>query len=164
MVYKKRDEGTSRKRGRPVKKEPEQPAPKRKTRSKVLDDTGPESGIERGFIEVSPEQSLPSKENEIDASGITMQLSPEAVNTVNKIVEEKENTTQDKDQKESETIESLDFSSGSNKLSIRLTKKHNRMFRVQIFLNDGQLEVRPMTYTGSNTAMAFWNLLKGALK
>ena len=60
-------------------------------------------------------------------------------------------------------VESLDFFRGENKLSIRFTKKHNRMFRIQIFMND-EHEVRPVTYSGSTTGVTFWNLLKGILK
>lgn len=162
MVYKRKEEGLGKKpRGRPPTKSPN----RSKARNKVLDDTGLESGVERGFIEVSPEQPLPSTENVIDLSAITMQLPPQGIETVNQILEQKEDSKQgeEKDKKEGEIVESLDFMNGNNKLSIRLTKQHNRMFRVQIFLNDGQLEVRPMTYTGSNTAMSFWSLLKGAL-
>lgn len=124
---------------------------KGKHRDEILDNPGCESGIERGFIEVSPENPLPSEENKLDTS----------INK--KILEHDENRMQE-DKLQSEIVESIDFLKGNNKLSIRLTKKHNRMFRVQIFLNDGELEIRPMTYTGSNTALSFWNLLKGALK
>jgi hypothetical protein len=62
-----------------------------------------------------------------------------------------------------EIIESIDFTSGPNKLSIRFSKKHNRMFRIQVFLND-IYQVRPVTYTGSTTGVTFWNMLKGVLK
>jgi len=62
-------------------------------------------------------------------------------------------------------IESIDFISKDekNKLSIKYSKKSNRSFRIQIFLNDEQ-ELRPVTYTGSSTGNTFWSLLKGALK
>jgi hypothetical protein len=64
---------------------------------------------------------------------------------------------------EPKVIDSIEFTQGVNKLRITLSKKHNRMFRVQIFLND-VTEVRPVTYTGSSPAMTFWQLLKGSLK
>ncbi len=64
---------------------------------------------------------------------------------------------------ELDLIDSMEFLNGENKLTIRFSKKHNRMFRIQVFLNDKH-EVRPVTYTGSSTGYAFWNLLKGALK
>jgi len=65
--------------------------------------------------------------------------------------------------KELELIESIDFKNGENKLSIRFSKKHNRMFRIQIFLNDKN-EIRPVTYSGASTGKTFWSLLKGVLK
>jgi hypothetical protein len=66
-------------------------------------------------------------------------------------------------QKELDLIETLNFKNGENTLSIRFSKKHNRMFRIQIFLND-KTEIRPVTYTGASTGYGFWNLLKGSLK
>ena len=67
------------------------------------------------------------------------------------------------EKKSLELVESIDFKNGENKLSIRFSKRHNRMYRIQIFLNDN-FEIRPVTYTGSSMALTFWNLLKGALK
>lgn len=64
---------------------------------------------------------------------------------------------------ELDLIDSVEFLKGKNKLTIRFSKRNNRMFRIQVFLNDKH-EVRPVTYTGSSTGYAFWNLLKGALK
>jgi hypothetical protein len=72
----------------------------------------------------------------------------------------------DEDEKkdmELEPIDAIEFLNGKNKLTIRFSKRHNRMFRIQVFLNNTH-EVRPVTYTGSSTGYAFWNLLKGALK
>ena len=65
--------------------------------------------------------------------------------------------------KDLEKIDSIDFKNGKNTLSIRFSRRHNRMFRVQIFLND-QTEIRPVTYNGSSTGYTFWNILKGLLK
>ena len=67
------------------------------------------------------------------------------------------------DSKDLETIESIEFKNGENTLSIRFSKRHNRMFRIQIYLND-ESEIRPVTYTGATTGYAFWKLLKGAMK
>ena len=64
---------------------------------------------------------------------------------------------------ENTEIDFLEFENGKNKLKISLFKKHNRMFRIQIFLND-HTEIRPTTYTGSSMALSFWNLLKESLK
>lgn len=64
---------------------------------------------------------------------------------------------------ELEEIDSLDFKRGENILSIKLFKKENRVFRIQMFLNK-TTEIRNVTYSGTNTAFGFWNLLKGSLK
>ena len=64
--------------------------------------------------------------------------------------------------KDLETIESIDFKNGENTLSIRFSKRHNRMFRIQVFLNN-KSEIRPVTYTGASTGYAFWNLLKESI-
>lgn len=87
-----------------------------------------------------------------------------------KTPEIKEEVKKNEPEKQAETIdksltliESIVFKNGENTITIRLSKKHNRMFRVQAFLNDA-IEIRPVTYTGSSPAFAFWNLLKGALK
>ena len=65
--------------------------------------------------------------------------------------------------KDLELVESLDFMNGANKLSIRFSKKHNRMYRIQIFLND-ELEVRNVTYSGVSTGKTVWDLMKGVMR
>jgi hypothetical protein len=67
------------------------------------------------------------------------------------------------EKKKSETVETIHFFRGADKLSIVLVKKDNRMYRTQIFLND-VVEIRNATYTGASMAYAFWNLLKANLK
>jgi len=67
------------------------------------------------------------------------------------------------DTEENIAIETIEFKNGDDTLKIILYKKHNRMYRVQIFLNDN-IEIRPVTYTGANTALGYWNLLKRSLK
>lgn len=80
-----------------------------------------------------------------------------------KLVESiKEKQEESKEVAPLEKIEDIDFFNGKNKLSIRFSKRANRMFRVQIFLND-ETEIRNVTYHGSATAHSFWNMLKGAL-
>ncbi len=64
---------------------------------------------------------------------------------------------------ECEEMDCLDFKNGENLLSIKLFKKPNRVFRIQIFLNK-TIEIRNVTYSGYSTAYSFWNLLKGNLK
>lgn len=61
--------------------------------------------------------------------------------------------------KELELLESIDFKNGKNTLSLRFSRRFNRMYRVQIFLNN-TLEIRPATFSGSATGVSFWNLLK----
>ncbi|VVB80753.1 Uncharacterised protein [uncultured archaeon] len=64
---------------------------------------------------------------------------------------------------EDEVVESIDFMRDKNKLSIKLIKKQNRVFKVQIFLNE-ELEIRNANYAGMNTATNFWSMLKACLK
>ena len=73
------------------------------------------------------------------------------------------NTPPSKDIVEDDIVDSLEFTNGSNNLKIVLSKKHNRMYRLQIVLN-GETEIRPSTYTGTSPAMTFWKLLKGSVK
>lgn len=60
----------------------------------------------------------------------------------------------------SELVESLDFFDGENKLSIRLLKTPNRLYKINVILND-KLEIRPTTYPGAVAGVSYWNLLKG---
>jgi hypothetical protein len=61
-----------------------------------------------------------------------------------------------------EPIDFIEFKNEKNSLKITLSKKQNRMYRIQIFLND-TIEIRPITYNGASTAMNFWNMLKSSL-
>ena len=65
--------------------------------------------------------------------------------------------------KKLQKIESLEFKNGENTLTIRFSKTNNRLFRVQVFLNE-ETEIRPMSLSGSSSGYSFWNLLKKALK
>lgn len=103
------------------------------------------------IIEVPENMSM---EEFLISSGLGIKLLPEAVKTV---------LSQENDKKPLETIEEIDFFKGNDRLTIRFSKKHNRMFRIQIFLNN-EIEVRPVTYTGARTGYSFWNLLKGAMQ
>lgn len=150
----------------PKKKPRGKPFPKGnlkgKIKNEILDDTRLESGIDGGIVENLPENAPSALELNIDPIEIAQPANEINNEPIKEILEQKDDSNQ-VTKKPTEIVESLDFMHGTNKLSIRMTKQHNRMFRVQIFLNDGD-EIRPMTYTGSNTAMSFWNLLKGALK
>lgn len=60
-------------------------------------------------------------------------------------------------------VDAIEFTNGKNTLKIVLSKKHNRMYRVQVFLNN-TMEIRPATYTGYAPASTFWGFLKEITK
>lgn len=64
--------------------------------------------------------------------------------------------------KDDETLDSIDFMNGDSKLTVVLKKRHNRMFKIQVYLN-GTTEIKPVTYNGSHTAFTFWNLFKSMI-
>jgi len=119
-----------------------------KPRERVLDSPGRKSGIRRGVI-------APTQQN-----GDTSQLNKEK-KPMNEAIEKdlKDEIQAD----ELKFVDQMEFSNGENKLKILLRQKKNRVYRMQIFLNNTQ-EIRPLTYNGSATAMTFWELLKGSLK
>lgn len=163
-------------RGKPFPKDNIRGKPK----SKVLAAPGCEIGIEGGVVAPEP-QSVVVESLKVETGvlnqlpslvmNITDEILKENMNTPAQIIESGPGITLDapkvepvtEEVKDLELIESLDFINGPNKLSIRFSKKHNRMFRIQIFLND-EHEVRPVTYSGATTGNTFWNLLKGVLK
>lgn len=59
-------------------------------------------------------------------------------------------------------LESIEFEFGKNKLSLQFLAKNNRQRCIKVYLNDTH-EIRPVTYNGTGTGHAFWQLLKGAL-
>jgi hypothetical protein len=149
-------------RGKPFEKG-NQYHKKRKSQGKNMDDTGCESSVEGGVVTSNPQ---PSSIEALETENSPLQSLHElVVDTTNQILSE---TLSDKkvvidDGKGSKLVDSLDFFNGENKLSIRFSKCQNRMFRIQIFLND-EIEIRPVTYTGARTGESFWELLKGNLK
>lgn len=164
MVHKDHSKGPKRKpRGRPF--------PKGNKRGKLENDllATPRHEIsdERGVIAPSSQHKIPELiDEELEQSGITLRLEGKGADVVNKLLKESMDSTQEElkdDKKELELIESIEFKNGENTLTIRFSKKHNRMFRIQVFLNDVS-EIRPVTYTGASTGYSFWNLLKGSLK
>jgi len=64
---------------------------------------------------------------------------------------------------DSTPVDSIEFVNGKNTLTVVLSKKHNRMYRVQVFLNN-TMEIRPATYTGYSPASTFWGFLKEITK
>ena len=150
MVHSDNSSRTERKViGRPFPKGNKRGRPK----NEVLAPSGSTKCIEGGDIAPAPAPVLSDIHNVV--MGIVDQAVKEAFETPYSTI--KTDNLQD------ETIETIDFVRGENTLSLRFSKKHNRMFRIQIFLN-GESEIRPVTYTGATTGYAFWNLLKGALK
>lgn len=122
------------------------------------------SGDEGGVIAPSLQSSIVEPDND----GIFHQLPKMVIETLNTTIKECMETPQEikevvDDKKNLELVDSMEFISGENKLEIRFSRKDNRMYRIQVFLNDNT-EIRPVTYSGATTGKAFWNLLKGALK
>ena len=74
-----------------------------------------------------------------------------------------EESTDPKSCHEFALIEKLEFTRGNNILSIEYCAKNNRQRCIKVSLN-GQHEIRPVTYNGTGTGQAFWELLKGALR
>lgn len=140
------------------------PFQKGNKRGKIEDETsvnrGCEVSVERGFV-TPTHQPEPIEEKETPMDTIDKILNenmtaPAEIVTIGSPINIQE-------VKDLELIDSLDFSNGLNKVSIRFSKRHNRMYRIQIFINDVH-EVRPVTYSGASTGMTFWKLLKGVLK
>lgn len=174
MVHSEPSEGKKFKpRGRPFPK-----GNKRgKLKDDVLDASRRESGVEGGVVAPALKSAIVDPAN----NGILCQLPKVFMQTIDNtlkecmetnLIEEDKEIQEVKDEakdvkkdepKELETIETVDFKNGENTLSIRFSKRHNRMFRIQVFLNN-ENEIRPVTYTGASTGYTFWNLLKGALK
>lgn len=146
-------------RGKPFPKDNIRGKPK----IKAVDDSGRGSGVKGGVVEkVSAGQIV----NHTD--GLLLQIPQKLMEVMDRTLKENMETPQEESKetnevKQLELIESIDFTNGPNKLTIRFSKKHNRMYRIQIFLNE-ENEIRPVTYSGASTGMTFWKLLKGALK
>lgn len=152
MVHRELSEGKEPKvRGRPFL-----PGNKRGISSdKILVAKGSASGVRRPDLKPKMPLKADGEKSSTDSKIPILESNEETFSKVPvELIKENNNL---------ETIETLNFKKGDNVLSIRFSKRHNRMFRIQIFLN-GELEIRPVTYTGSRTGNAFWNLLKGALK
>ena len=119
----------------------------------------------KGGVIASPPQSLDSEPVNVEKS-VLHELPRLIIETIEHNLKEPMNIpqeTKEETPKDLELIECIDFINGSNKLSLRFSKKPNRMYRIQVMLND-EHEVRPVTYSGTSTGTTFWNLLKGVLK
>jgi hypothetical protein len=161
MVHSESSKG---KRGKPRGR----PFLKGNKRGKLENDVLASSGREisnRGEVIAPPSNEVvePYKDNFLDLRGL-----PEE--TVNKFLEnnglkviEEEGKKESKPVPPNQMIDSIEFVNGNNKLKIAFLKKHSRQYRIQVFLNE-DTEIRPLTYTGSSTANAFWGFLKSSLK
>lgn len=112
----------------------------------------------RRNIALSPQSSVVEQNKQ--ENEVFLQSPPILENLINAPLNEKEDSQEKA--RDLELIESLQFKNGEHTLSIRFSRKNNRMYRIQVFLDEIN-EIRPATYNGSVTAYAFWNLLKGAL-
>jgi len=132
-----------------------------KLENDVLAPTGCQSSDGREVVALPFEASL---YEEIE-SGLMVCLDESRPITapLEKKVEEVEINEAVQDPKALELIETIEFKNGENVLELRFSKRHNRMYRIQIFLNK-ETEIRPVTYTGASSGGAFWDLLKGALR
>lgn len=168
MVYKLSPDAKSKPRGKPFPKNNVFGKPKN-----TISDPARHTISNEGAV-VAPLSN--SEVLEPKNEGILHKLPGLVMDALDKHLEECMETTQneevecaEKPQKDLEALlplallETMDFKNGENKLSIRFSKKNNRMFRIQIFLNDED-EIRPVTYNGSSTAYGFWNLLKKSLR
>ena len=174
MVHREPSEGKKLKpRGRPFPK-----GNKRgKLENEILDTSGSEISVEGGAVTPSLNSSIVDSARD----GVFHQLNTFVIDTLDNTLKECMETNQveeiepmqeevkeiakeskKEDLKDLEVIESIDFKNGDSTLSIRFSKRHNRMFRIQVFLNNKE-EIRPVTYTGASTGYTFWTLLKGAI-
>ncbi len=135
-------------RGRPFQKN----NTRGKSKDEVLANSGHESSPKRGILEAI------SKVAESNAN-LPIPKKLTIPTCIQEFMDKKEVDTS----KTLDLLESIDFMNGENKLTIRLSRRNNRMFRIQVFLND-EIEIRPVTYAGSSTGLSYWKLLKEALK
>ena len=160
MVYNNSNpRGKGKPRGRPFKKGNK----KGKITNKILDDSGHKKCVEGETLahhQCSLSVAVPHIEK-IKECGVKHEETQTQLKEEMQTLQEEQINKDTK--KDLELIDSLEFKNGENKLTIRFSKKHNRMFRIQIFLND-ESEIRPVTYTGASTGYSFWNLLKGNMK
>ena len=151
-------------KGKPRGKPFEKGNKRGKLTSEVSSFTRLESSYERGVVAPSLNSSIVEPDN----SGINFQLPKRAMETLDTTIKEFMETPQEvkedfEEKKPLEIVDSMEFKNGENTLTIRFSRKDNRMYRIQVFLND-DTEIRPVTYSGASTGNSFWKLLKGALK
>lgn len=127
-------------RGKPFAKG-NTPHNKKKSDSKILDDSGFDRSDEGGIVEMEKH----NEKLETALNDILETLSEDIVTEYN--------------EKNCKVLEKLTFTSGKNKLEIVLCKNLNRTHKIYFLLND-MLEVKPATYGGATTAKNFWNVLK----
>ena len=162
MVHNDINEGKKpRSKGRPFAKG----NIKGKPRDEILASTGHQSSLGGEVIASNPKSSIlePVKESLEGKKELEKAISRDCPETPPTTLPAIEAIAESKALPEPVPVDSIEFKQDENILKIVLSRKHNRMYRVQIFLNDS-IEIRPTTYTGSAPAMGFWNLLKNSLK
>lgn len=155
------EEISGRKKGKPRGR----PFPKNNNRGKpkldLLAPSGHETCDERGSIAAAHQSAIVEPKNTDES--ILYELPSLIMNAMDKTLKENmETPKKEEEPKDLELVENIEFTDGLNKIEIRFSKRHNRMFRIQIFLN-GETEIRPVTYTGASTGHSYWNLLKKCL-
>lgn len=160
IIERRNEEAKKKPRGKPF------PKGHKKGSHDIADksSSGLEISDEGGVIDPSPQEVKAEDLNRHE--NVLSQIPKLVMETIDHNLKEAMNTPQqikEETLKDLELVESVDFMNGPNKLSLRFSKKHNRMYRIQIFLND-EHEVRPVTYSGASTGTTFWNLLKGVFK
>lgn len=160
MLRKEVAEKKGKPRGKPFVKKGE-----RKMVSETMDVEG-YTGCDQGEVIVSPflhthlEPIKPEENNILDMHKMVSEAVDSAIKEAIGIPQKNQ---MDTGATQAGLVEKMDFSMGENILSIHFSRKDNRMYTIKVFLNDEQ-EIRPVTYNGSSTACAFWNLLKRSLK
>lgn len=149
---------------------------KGKTGDSVLDASGRESGVGGDIVAPLPNKSIVGQKNGIVAENLEIKEGRLMRTDENKPVHYEQSpipSDEEKTKEEtpetrvvgvgaSETVDSLTFSNGNDTLKIVLIKKHNRMFRLQMFLNEN-IEIRNNTFNGASQAYNYWDLLKNSL-
>ena len=148
---------------------------KAKPVNEILDDTGHKGNSGNEGLEETENKSFvyksksPKKEKKVEQKFVKSakreipdpELTEEEFEILAPVQFNEEET--EIDEKKLELMDSIPFKNGKNTLTIKYSKRNNRQFRIQIFLND-ECEIRPVTYTGSQTGNAFWGLIKGVMK
>lgn len=123
----------------------------------------PETNDSGGTIAVNTKKPVVSSQNANLKDLDKLNESKKSVEKENKWADLEKFVPEEENIAPKKLMDCIEFSNGKNILSLKLFKTHNRMYKIQAFLND-QIEIRPVSYNGGGSANAYWNLLKGAVK